>query len=110
MTTEERLENLEQELAQTKAQAARANRRNRWLVAGLVLCLAVCAVFWTFDRNKPGRYAMSVMPGESPEVVYVLDTKTSQLWLRTGEEHIYLGTNDSPKCEEIEQKKATSKP
>ena len=53
MTTEERLEHLERELA-------RAKRRNRWLVAGLVLCLGALVVVWA--RGTPGRYALTQQP------------------------------------------------
>lgn len=41
MTTEERLEKLERELK-------RANRRNRWLLAGVSLCIGVVVVVWVF--------------------------------------------------------------
>ena len=81
MTTEERLENLERELARTK-------RRNRWQVAGLVLCLGALVVVWVLGRNSPGRYALSG--------AYVLDTRTGQLWNRAGGS-VYCGTNDHPK-------------
>jgi len=39
MTTEERLENLERELARTK-------RRNRWLVIALIVCLGVLVLMF----------------------------------------------------------------
>jgi len=35
MTAEERLANVERELAEAKAQATRAKRRNRWLLVAL---------------------------------------------------------------------------
>jgi len=35
MTTEERLAKMERELAEAKAQATRAKRRSRWLLAAL---------------------------------------------------------------------------
>ena len=41
MTTEERLDHLERQLS-------RANRRNRWLLAGVGLCLGIGLVAWTF--------------------------------------------------------------
>jgi len=91
MTTEERLENLERELA-------RAKRRNRWLLAGLVLWLGTSVVVWSLSGNKQGRYALS----GAREVAYVLDTKTSRLWLRGPGITIYLGTNDNPKNERKE--------
>jgi hypothetical protein len=91
MTTEERLEKLERELA-------RAKRRNRWLLAGLSLCLGALVVVWALGSNTPGRYALSGAGG----VAYVLDTKTSRLWARGHGITVYLGTNDNPKNESKE--------
>ena len=88
MTTEERLENLERELA-------RAKRRNRWLLAGLGLCLGALVVVWALGWNTPGRYVLSGAGGGA----YVLDTKTSRLWVRGPEIKMYLGTNEQPKKE-----------
>ena len=70
MTTEERLEKLEQELA-------RAKRRNRWLLAGAVLCLGIVALAWAFgpvkalaqagkpvaDKDRPVSLAAAYKPG-----------------------------------------------
>ena len=89
MTTEERLENLERELA-------RAKRRNRWLVIGAAICLGI--VFACLFFTRPGRYALSSGVGG----VYVLDTRTGQLWARGPGRSIYLGTNDNPKEERKE--------
>jgi len=89
MTTEERLENLERELA-------RAKRCNRWLIAGLVLCLGASVVVWALGGDKQGRYAVA----GTESAAYVLDTRTSQLWVRSSFGRcIYLGTNDNPKNE-----------
>jgi hypothetical protein len=41
MTTEERLDKLERELAEMKAALAGANRRDRWLLGVLVLAILV---------------------------------------------------------------------
>ena len=107
MTTEERLENLESELART-------SRRNRHLLIGAAICLGVVFAWLLFTR--PGRYALSSGMGG----VYVLDTRTGQLWGRAiverearynkaegrtldewfGESHNY-GTNENPKDELI---------
>jgi len=92
MTTEERLENLERELA-------RANRRNRWLVIGLVLCLGASVVVWALCRDTPGRYAVSTIGSEG---AFVLDTRTGQLWARGYSKTVYLGTNENPRKEVIE--------
>ena len=89
MTTEERLANVERELG-------RAKRRNRWLLAGLGLCLGALVVVWVTQ----GRYAISSTLGER---AFVLDTRTGQLWIRTSERgSYYLGTNDNPKEERKE--------
>jgi len=44
MTTEERLEKLERELT-------RANRCNRWLLAGVVLAAGLLALAWTWTQS-----------------------------------------------------------
>jgi hypothetical protein len=44
MTTEERLEKLERELA-------RANRRNRWLLASVVLAIVGLSLAWTWPKT-----------------------------------------------------------
>ena len=44
MTTEERLEKLERELA-------RANRHNRWLLAGVVLAIVGLSLAWTWTKT-----------------------------------------------------------
>ena len=53
MTTEERLEKLEKELC-------RANRRNRWLLAGMglfgvVLIAGGLGLAWTLTKDTPSR-------------------------------------------------------
>ena len=58
MTTEERLENLDRDLACAK-------RRNRWLVVGLVPCMGALVAVWALSRETqvgretPGRDALS---------------------------------------------------
>jgi hypothetical protein len=92
MTTEERLENLERELA-------RAKRRNRWLLTGLGLCLGASVFVWALGRDTPGRYAVATIGTEG---AFVLDTRTGQLWARGYSRTVYLGTNDNPRKEVIE--------
>jgi hypothetical protein len=46
MTTEERLAKVERELAEAKAQATRAKRRNRWLLTVVGLAVGVLALAW----------------------------------------------------------------
>ena len=65
------------------------NRLTRWLTCAII----VLAFFtWLSNRNSPGRYAISTV-GDTFTSVYVLDTKTSQLWLRSGGRAVYYGTN-----------------
>jgi hypothetical protein len=92
MTTEERLEKMERELA-------RGKRFNRWVLAGLVLCLGAGVVVWALSRETPGRYAVATLGTEG---AIVLDTRTSRLWARAPGRSIYLGTNDNPKNESEE--------
>ena len=59
----------------------------------VLLLVIVCLSLYTARNN--GRYA-GVSGGRS-EGCYVLDTKTSKLWLRSLGVSIYLGTNDKAK-------------
>ena len=101
MTTEERLEKLERELA-------RGQRFNRWLLAGLVLWIGAWFVVWALSREQQGRYALSAGRTKA----YVLDTRTGQLWQRGSgtyaNTHYYLGTNENPECEYMEAKEPKS--
>jgi len=53
MTTEERLAKVERELVEAKAQAIRAKRRSRWLLAALGLGLGVLAFVWASAASVP---------------------------------------------------------
>jgi hypothetical protein len=52
--------------------------------------------------NKTGRYAIS--GAGVKDAVYILDTKTSQLWVRTTSGNVYLGTNENPTFERISKR------
>jgi hypothetical protein len=67
----------------------------------LVLCLLLYA-----SRNN-GRYMISSTEGGSQ---YVLDTKTSKLWLRMPRKNYYIGTNNKPQMELIEPTKPSFQP
>ena len=54
MTTEERLERVERELVEAKAQATRAKRRTQWLLVALGLALGAWAFAGTFGPNTAG--------------------------------------------------------
>jgi len=65
MTTEERLEKLERELAETKAQSARAKRLNRHFLIGSIVCLG--AIFtWAF-LAQPSRLATAQAEGTAKD-------------------------------------------
>ena len=77
------------------------------LLTGVLVFLTVViialTVFMLRTSNKEteiGRYAISA----SEKGLSVLDTKTSKLWLRYPGGNIYLGTNENPMDETIEQK------
>lgn len=67
------------------------NKMMSWLTVAIVF-LACITLFTNY--NKTGRYAIATL---GPNGVFVLDTKTSQLWLRTESTNIYLGINKNPK-------------
>jgi len=53
MTIEERLAKVERELAEAKAQAIRAKRRNRWLLAVVGLAAGAFGLAWIFAGAAP---------------------------------------------------------
>ena len=71
------------------------NTAIRWLTVAIV-ALGILTIWANY--SKTGRYAIS----DGHEGEYVLNTKTSQLWIRTGSGHsLYLGTNENPAHEVI---------
>jgi hypothetical protein len=96
LTTDERLDRLERELA-------RARWFNRGLLVALVVCLAAGVVVW--ERvGQNGRYALS---GNWKSGQVILDTRTSQRWMPDGERKnksviIDLGTIEKPTWERRE--------
>lgn len=71
------------------------------IMIGLTAAIVFLALISLFTNyNKPGRYAMSDR--------YVLDTKTSQLWLRATSQATYFGTNENPTFERTRQEKVKS--
>ena len=79
---------------------SRYNTRMLWLTGAIVFLALI--TLWT-NYNKTGRYAISSMGGAN--AAFVLDTKTSKLWVRRMSESIYyLGTNETPKRILIESK------
>ncbi len=59
----------------------------------VVYVVLVVVILLLFSREKQGRYAVTSAGKES---WIVLDTKTSQLWLRGIEGSICFGTNENP--------------
>lgn len=68
------------------------NEAIKWLTICVVV-LGILAI-WT-NYNQAGRYAVSGGDGG----VYILDTKTSQLWVRRGVIAADFGTVQDPKAE-----------
>ena len=64
----------------------------------VVYAVLVVVILLLLIRGKQGRYAISTGQGEK---TFVLDTKTSQLWLRKTGTSTYLGTNKNPTHEPI---------
>ena len=65
----------------------------------IIYGLLIIGIIWAICRDKEGRYELGV-GGES---TFVLDTRTSQLWLRVRGASVYLGTNQNPKFEKIDR-------
>jgi hypothetical protein len=61
------------------------------LLAGVIVLL-LC-------RREQGRYALSPLADGSG--AYVLDTKTSQVWVRGPGISIYFGTNENPQMKKV---------
>jgi hypothetical protein len=64
----------------------------------LLFLLIITSILWSWRGS--GRYQLC----DSSEHTIVLDTKTSQLWLRTPIVNLNYGTNEKPKFERIEGK------
>ena len=57
-----------------------------YVLLGIIIVLLL-------GRDKTGRYIMTTADRTG---VFVLDTKTSQLWGRTLKGNVYFGTNENP--------------
>jgi len=68
-----------------------------WVLTAICALSAIATFYCNYFLSKTGRYAISGGKGG----VYVLDTKTSQLWQRTTSGNMYLGTNEKPMAEII---------
>jgi len=73
-----------------------------WVLTAIIVLSAIATFYCNYFLNKTGRYTISGGKGG----VYVLDTKTSQLWQRAGSprENLYFGTNDNPTGEVISRR------
>ena len=70
----------------------------RYLTWAIVFLGAI--TLWV-NYNNSGRYIISPQEGH---LVYVLDTKTSQLWIRSTDANRDLGTNENPMYETIKRR------
>lgn len=72
------------------------------LMVLLTIVIVILTIFTLrTNRNEIGRYAISTGQGGK---AFVLDTKTSQLWIRTTSANAYLGTNENPMFERVKVK------
>ena len=67
------------------------------LLTGAIVFLAIISAIISLvtNYNKTGRFEISSTSG----ITYILDTKTSELWVRSGGQSVCLGTNKNPKLE-----------
>jgi len=63
----------------------------------IIYVLLIIIIVLLLSKGKQGRYAIAGGKG----VVFILDTKTSQLWARTAKANAYWGTNENPMLELI---------
>lgn len=80
---------IQRELKEVIKQNYKATIIHNIAMVVLTAIIIVLTIFTLF--NKTGRYAIS----GAKVGVYVLDTKTSQLWMRTASANVYLGTNEN---------------
>jgi hypothetical protein len=97
MTTEERLQQVEKEVA-------RGKRFTCWILAGPVACLGALLVLLAVNMGKQGPYAVSAVSNG----VCVLDTRTGQTWVRAPGIDIDLGTPENPKNEIVKTERQKS--
>ena len=96
--TEENVKSLKEQLEEMKKNNEVTSRHNTVIrcLTGAIVVLALITLgtnLWT-NYNKTGRYAIT--GAGSKGTLYVLDTKTSRLWIRSAQVNICLGTNEDP--------------
>jgi len=99
MTVIGKANNIQEELKEVTKQnytTTKIHYRVMWALTAIIAISAIATLYCTYFLNKTGRYAMT---SASLEAVYVLDTKTSQVWIRSVEGNVDLGTNENPKRE-----------
>ncbi len=60
----------------------------------IVICVLLAAIVVLLVLNINGRYQIAA--GNTFGTCYVLDSKTSKVWLRTASQNVYMGTNENP--------------
>jgi len=90
-------------LQQEMIKEIKTNNRVTSMHSKVMIGLTVAIVFLGIitlltNLNKTGRYAMTQVDLRAQ---HVLDTKTSQMWIRSLEGNFDLGTNENPKREKI---------
>ena len=72
------------------------------LMIWLTILIVLLTIFTLLSNyNNIGRYVIS---SQERGIVYVLDTKTSQLWIRSTGANRDLGTNENPMYETIKRR------
>ena len=100
MTVKGKANNIQEELKEVTKQnytTTKVHYRVMWVLTAIIALSAIATFYCNYFLNKTGRYAMT---SASLEAVYVLDTKTSQIWLRGLAGNVDLGANENPEREE----------
>ena len=101
MTVKAKSNKIQEELKEVTKQnytTTKINYKVMWVLTAIIALSAIAAFYCNYFLNKTVRYAIS---SASKNIAFVLDTKTSQLWVRTTSKNVYLGTNENPMLEQI---------
>jgi len=103
MTVKGKANKIQEELKEVTKQnytTTKIHYKMMWVLTAIIALSAIATFYCNYFLNKTGRYAISGGKGG----VYVLDTKTSQLWQRSSSGNLCFGTNDNPTGEVISRR------
>ena len=103
MTVKGKANKIQEELKEVIKQnytTTKIHHKVMWVLTAIIALSTIATFYCNYFLNKTGRYAITGGKGG----VYVLDTKTSQLWQRSSSGNLYFGTNDSPTGEVISRR------